>query len=205
MSRPVFNVLQEGRQVGGQGALTGALRGLIVPFRHTGQVKALVGWVLAVSLSVMLGLLLYSTSLSGSPTHYQEVAVSPPPVQTIVKTKVVRKMNDPDDTAGATTGQTSGSSGSSGGSQSSTGGVSRESGESGSTEDAARSEDAEPAQRSVPRSSGESEDDGGEDRSSSSNASAETVKKETEQAQQPSEDHESSHDAGGQEDSSDDN
>lgn len=51
------------------------------------------GWVIAATMSAGLGLALYSTSLAGSPTGYQEAAFTPRPTSTVVKTrtKIVRK------------------------------------------------------------------------------------------------------------------
>ena len=61
--------------------------------RHPGGVKVFLGWAAMVAVSVLLGLALYSTSLQGTGTGYTEVAVTPRPAQTVIKTKtkVVRK------------------------------------------------------------------------------------------------------------------
>lgn len=55
--------------------------------------RAFLAWTGLVSLSVLLGVALYSTSLEGSPAGYRESLVSPRPVPTVVKqtTKIVRK------------------------------------------------------------------------------------------------------------------
>lgn len=55
--------------------------------------RAFAGWVVMVLVSVGLGLALYSTSLKGTTTGYQEAAFTPMPTETVVKTKtkVVRK------------------------------------------------------------------------------------------------------------------
>lgn len=57
--------------------------------------RAFVGWMVMVLVSVGLGLALYSTSLKGSTTGYQEAAFTPMPTETVVKTqtktKIVRK------------------------------------------------------------------------------------------------------------------
>lgn len=55
--------------------------------------RAFVGWVVMLLVSAGLGMALYATSLSGSTSGFQEVAFTPAPTQTVVKTKtkVVRK------------------------------------------------------------------------------------------------------------------
>ena len=55
--------------------------------------RAFLAWTVAAAVSVLLGVALYSTSLQGSTTGYQEAVLSPRPVPTVVKTKtkVVRK------------------------------------------------------------------------------------------------------------------
>lgn len=58
----------------------------------TGQVKAFLGWIAAGSLSILLGLVLYSTSLQGSAAGYQETAVTPQPTETVIKTKIKKKI-----------------------------------------------------------------------------------------------------------------
>lgn len=55
--------------------------------------RAFLAWTVAAAVSVLLGVALYSTSLQGSTTGYQEAVMSPQPVPTVVKTKtkIVRK------------------------------------------------------------------------------------------------------------------
>jgi hypothetical protein len=55
--------------------------------------RAFLAWTVAAGLSALLGVALYTTSLQGSTTGYQEAVMSPRPVPTVVKTrtKIVRK------------------------------------------------------------------------------------------------------------------
>ncbi len=57
--------------------------------------RATVAWLAVTAVSVMMGVVLYSTSLGGSTMDYREAVVSPRPVPTIVKTrtktKIIRK------------------------------------------------------------------------------------------------------------------
>ncbi len=55
--------------------------------------RAFVGWVIVALVSAGLGLALYSTSLAGSNSSFQEAVFTPGPTSTVIKTKtkIVRK------------------------------------------------------------------------------------------------------------------
>lgn len=55
--------------------------------------RAFLAWIVTAMVSVGLGMALYTTSLAGSTTGYQEARVTPRPTETVVKTKtkIVRK------------------------------------------------------------------------------------------------------------------
>ncbi len=60
--------------------------------RHTESVRAFVGWVIVALLSAGLGLALYSTSLAGSDSSFQEAMFTPGPTSTVIKTKTKTKI-----------------------------------------------------------------------------------------------------------------
>ena len=55
--------------------------------RDTCGMRAFFAWVLTAMVSIGLGLALYTTSLAGSTTGYQEAPFTPGPTSTVVKTK----------------------------------------------------------------------------------------------------------------------
>lgn len=59
----------------------------------TADMRAFFAWVVMAGVSVVLGMALYTTSLAGSTTGYQEAPFTPGPTSTVVKTKtkIVRK------------------------------------------------------------------------------------------------------------------
>ncbi|MCU0294862.1 MAG: hypothetical protein MUD05_02275 [Candidatus Nanopelagicales bacterium] len=65
--------------------------------RREWTMRGFVAWLAIALMSVLTGVVLYTTSLGGSATDYREAVISPRPVPTVVKTrtkiktKVIRK------------------------------------------------------------------------------------------------------------------
>ncbi len=61
--------------------------------------RGTVAWLAVTAVSVLMGVVLYSTSLGGSTMDYREAVISPRPVPTVVKTrtktKIIRKTAKP--------------------------------------------------------------------------------------------------------------